>query len=61
MLIKFLRNLAGNPGYKMGEIADIDEAEAKRFIGAGYAEEVNPTIEEKQTATNKTFDKRQKR
>lgn len=71
MIIKFLRNMAGNPGYKIGQVAIIEDEEAKRFVSAGYATEmkVEPEkdatekapFEKRETATNKNFDNKQKR
>lgn len=44
MKVKFLISVGGvDVSYQHGEIYEIDEDEANRFIEAGYAEEVKET------------------
>jgi hypothetical protein len=51
MRIQFLTSLVGfKISYKAGDVADIDDAEAKRLVDAGFAI-VEPTPDAIETAT----------
>jgi len=38
--VRILKGLAGNPGHRSGDIIDLDEVTAERFVSRGIAEYV---------------------
>ena len=54
MKIKILRNLIGTPGYKAGQILEVDEKEAFSLISAKYAAPIVEKLAENRETAMKT-------